>query len=124
MSDRNFSRRHFLMTIGVAGAIAPVLTGCPDEQPAQPAEPRDPAAAPGEADVVAAECPGYDQLTDSDLAVRRTLNYVDQTPRPGEYCNNCRFLIEGDQWGECIGCQLFEGPVAPLGWCSSWAPLA
>jgi len=125
MSDRNYSRRHFLLTVGMAGAVAPVLTGCPRDEPAEPRitdtpdpEARPPAEAPI-GDVVAAECPGYDQLTESDLAVRRTLNYVDVTPNPGEYCHNCRFEAVGD-FGDCTGCELFPGPVAPEGWCSSW----
>jgi hypothetical protein len=124
MSDRSFSRRDFLLTIGAAGAASAALAGCepaapPADQPPT-AETMPPTAEPTNG-VVAAECPGYDQLSDADLSVRRTLNYADVTPEPGQYCHNCRFKIEGDEWGECIGCQLFPGPVAPEGWCSSWA---
>jgi hypothetical protein len=131
MSDRPYTRRSFLLSLGVATATGAVITGCrTEEQAADPATGTPPAettpppangAAPrtGDADVIAAECPGYNDLSDGDLAVRRTLNYVDQTPNPGEYCHNCQFKTD-EQFGDCIGCQLFPGPVAPEGWCSSW----
>lgn len=121
MADRSYTRRGFLLTLGAAGAAAG-LAACggrtdttPTTQPADQIE--------GRAGIVAAECPGYDQLTEDDLSVRRTLNYVDQTPVAGQYCYNCRFVIDNGQWGECQGCQLFAGPVAPEGWCSSWASM-
>jgi hypothetical protein len=130
MSDRNVSRRDFLLRVGVAGAAGTVLAACGGRSPDRPADQTPAAGAPtpgvaGPDDgIVAAQCPGYNDLSQDQLAVRRTLNYVDVTPQQGQYCNNCRFLVEGPEYGECIGCQLFAGPVAPRGWCSSWAALS
>lgn len=133
MSDRAFSRRDFLATLGVAGAAGAVLTACggTTDQPApqsatdrepMPADPGAPRA-DGAGDVVASECPGYDNLSQDQRNIRQTLNYQDVSPQSGQYCDNCRFLVEDAALSPCIGCQLFEGPVAPRGWCSSWAAL-
>ncbi len=124
MPDRNYTRRDFLLSLGVAGAAGAALSACgngdtppattPDVPPATEQRPTP------TGDIVASECPGYENLSESELAIRNTLNYTDVTPEPGQYCHNCRFIAEGD-YGDCIGCQLFPGPVAPEGWCSSWA---
>lgn len=75
----------------------------------------------GEYPVVPAnDCAGYDELTDQQLQMRQSLQYEDESPREGQYCGNCRFqeAYAADQ--RCLGCQLFEGPVSPGGWCASW----
>lgn len=122
MSDRSVSRRDFLMRLGVAGAAGAVLTSCRTDDRAATAPGAQGQAATGD-QIVAAECPGYDQISEDQLSVRRTLNYQDVTPQAGQYCHNCRFLVDAPQYDPCIGCQLFEGPVAPEGWCSSWAAM-
>jgi hypothetical protein len=131
MSDRPYSRRGFLLSLGVAGAASAALTACggrtdtaPGTQTTQPAPATTAPGAPaGSEGVVAAECPGYADLSEEQISVRRTLNYVDQSPQAGQYCYNCRFVIENGEYGNCQGCQLFAGPVAPQGWCSSWAAM-
>lgn len=78
----------------------------------------------GEYPVVdASTCQGYDTLDQQALAARQALNYQDRTPQEGQYCGNCRFKQDYDQDSQCIGCQLFAGPVSPGGWCQSWAQL-
>jgi hypothetical protein len=77
----------------------------------------------GDDQIVAAECEGYDALTEQDLQMRETLQYVDESPNPEELCSNCRFYNEPPAGEACGGCQLFKGPVAPDGWCSSWAAM-
>jgi hypothetical protein len=140
MSERPFSRRDFLLSIGVAGAATAALSACGDGRDTPPPATDAPgtvgpgATAPGAttpgtatpadgAGLTAAECSGYAELTEDDHTIRRTLNYVDVSPREGQYCNNCRFLIESAEYNPCLGCQLFAGPVAPRGWCSSWVAL-
>lgn len=129
MSDRPYSRRGFLLSLGVAGAAGAALTACggrtdtaPGTQTTDPSPATTaPGGAAGQEGMVAAECPTYDQLSQEQLSVRNTLNYVDESPQSGQYCYNCRFKIESDEYGPCLGCQLFAGPVATDGWCSSWA---
>jgi hypothetical protein len=70
--------------------------------------------------VNASTCQGYDALDQQALASRQALNYQDSTPEEGQYCGNCRFQQAYDQDTNCIGCQLFAGPVSPGGWCQSW----
>lgn len=100
----SLDRRHFLGVLGAA-ALAPL-------------------AACGGGDVTAASCEGYDALTEQDLQTRAALNYVDASPNPAQLCTNCRFYNRPEGGSPCGGCQLFAGPVAPSGWCSSWAAAA
>lgn len=74
--------------------------------------------------VTAASCPGYDALTPQDRQMREALNYVDVSPNPAQLCTNCQFYVPEEGGSRCGGCTLFAGPVAPGGWCSSWAARA
>ena len=59
-------------------------------------------------------------LTDADKQMRTTLKYVAVSTDAAKNCLNCKFY-QADQHGDaCGGCQLFKGPVAPKGNCSSW----
>jgi hypothetical protein len=73
--------------------------------------------------VEASTCQGYDALDQQALSARQALNYADVTPEEGQYCGNCRFKQDYEEDANCIGCQLFAGPVSPAGWCQSWAAL-
>lgn len=105
MSD-SVSRRRFLVSAGAVLGVGPVLAAC------------------GGGSVQASECEGYAQLTPQDLQARQNLNYVDETVTPGQRCDNCRFYTAPAGGSPCGGCQLFAGPVAPGGWCSSWVAVA
>lgn len=94
-------RRRFLGTVG-ALALAPLAAACGGE-------------------VTAASCEGYSTLSAQDLQTRAALNYVDSSPNPTQLCTNCRLYSRPEGASPCGGCQLFAGPVAPSGWCSSWA---
>src|SRR5690606_41079012 len=115
----SFTRRAFLARLVALGAGAPaVLAACGGGN--------DPGAPPA---VDAATCRGYDPETAS---LRRTLGYTDASPVSGQYCNNCRFYTPPASAGDrCGGCPLIPGvgggapgPVAPDGYCRSWAPVA
>lgn len=105
MAD-SVSRRRFLAATGAALGLSPILAAC------------------GGGDVTAASCEGYDQLTPEQLQARQNLNYVDVSVTPGQRCDNCRFYNAPEGGSPCGGCQLFAGPVAPAGWCSSWVAMA
>lgn len=128
MSDpsNSISRRNFLGRFALLGAAglgaSSLLAACGGGE--QPAE-----TAPGEAatsgdGVVAAQCEGYDALTEQDLQTRQTLGYVDESPNPQQICSNCRFYNQPAGGSPCGGCTLFQGPVAPEGYCNSWAAMA
>ena len=74
--------------------------------------------------VQASECEGYDALTEQDLQTRQTLGYVDNSPDPAKLCSNCQFYNQPEGDSPCGGCQLFQGPVAPEGYCNSWVAMA
>ena len=59
-------------------------------------------------------------LTQEEKKQRQRFQYVAQTEKPNERCNNCQFWRPDQVEGECGGCQLFPGPVNPKGWCNSW----
>jgi len=50
----------------------------------------------------------------------QALQYVEQTEKPDQNCENCLFWQAPTGGSECGGCQLFPGPVNPNGWCSTW----
>ena len=97
------SRRRFLVSAGAVLGVGPVLAAC------------------GGGDVTAAACEGYDALTPADVQTREALGYVDVTPNAAQRCDNCRLYNAPAGRSPCGGCQLFAGPVAPAGWCRSWA---
>ncbi len=114
------SRRSFLtrlFTIGTIGVgVAGTLSACGGGD----AEPSGEAAdVPSE--VVA--CENYEGLTEQELAVRQTLNYVPDSPNANQVCSNCRFYVAPAAGETCGGCQLFKGPVNPGGYCTSWAAM-
>ena len=100
----DLSRRHFIASAATLAGLGGLASACADP-------------------VAAAACDGYDALAPQDLASREALKYVDQSPKPAELCTNCRLYNAPAGGSPCGGCQLFQGPVAPLGWCASWAPV-
>ena len=99
------SRRRFLASAGAVLGLAPL-------------------AACGERTVRASSCEGYDALGAAALKQRQALGYVDVTPDPAQVCQNCLFYQVPPASAACGGCQLFAGPVAPAGYCASWAAAA
>ena len=106
MSD--VTRRRFLASAGAVLGVGPILAACGG----------------GDDAVVASACTGYDALRPQDLQAREALGYVDVTPNAAQRCDNCRLYNQPEGGSPCGGCQLFAGPVAPAGWCRSWAAMA
>ena len=65
-------------------------------------------------------CTDTTGLTDAEIQMRTSLNYVDASATDGQNCQNCSLYTAGAE-GECGGCTLLKGPIHPEGWCSSWA---
>ncbi len=123
-AEPRLSRRAFLGRAAALGGVSVFLAACGGGESGNQAGTESGAAAGGESGVVAAECEGYDQLTEQALQTRQTLGYVDVSPQEGKYCHNCRFYNQPEGGAACGGCQLFPGPVAPNGYCNSWAAVA
>lgn len=114
------SRRQFLGRLAALGAAglggSTLLAACGDGA--------DTAGGSPYPVVEASTCQGYDALDQQALAARQALNYQDNSPEAEQHCGNCRFQQAYDQDSNCLGCQLFAGPVSPGGWCQSWTAQA
>lgn len=134
LAARPATRRAFLRRLASAGAASAVLplflASCRSDEEAR----REASAGlessttpgqPSDAQVVrAAECEGYDALTQQELSLRESLGYIDDSPREDAYCGNCRFFQRPEGGSPCGGCQLLAGPVASGGFCKSWVAVA
>jgi hypothetical protein len=77
-------------------------------------EPEAPAAA-------ADQCNDVTGLTEAEVQMRQTLAYVDASPHADKLCSNCQLYIPAEEGAPCGGCQIIKGPIAPGGYCTSWA---
>ncbi len=131
------SRRHFLTRVAAVGTLAvggsTILAACGGgDTPAPTTEPASNAAATVDAAPAAAgdselavvdasTCQGYDTIDEAGMTMRTTLTYTDSSPEAGKHCGNCLLQKAHEADSNCLGCQLFAGPVSPAGWCQSWA---
>ena len=60
-------------------------------------------------------------LTDTEVQMRETLAYVEESTVPEKNCENCQLFIVAEAGAACGGCQIIKGPIAPGGYCNSWA---
>ena len=119
MSHKELSRRDFLLRTGALSAVAlgsgAILSACGDGQ--RPAE--TPAAE--EPMAMESACDDVSGLTDADIQMRQTLQYVDVSPKPDQLCSNCQLYVPAAEGAACGGCTIIKGPIAPGGYCTSWA---
>jgi len=122
MNTENESRRGFLLKLGAVAAsvtIVPVMAGCGGDK-AGSGEAGTGAMGGGEG-MAAADCSDLSGLTDTEKGLRQTLQYVDVTADPAKHCMNCQFYTVGKTDGACGTCTILKGPIAPGGYCTSWA---
>ncbi|HEX9660192.1 MAG TPA: hypothetical protein VGA18_07815, partial [Rhodothermales bacterium] len=95
MSKKELSRRDFLLRTGALSAVAlgsgAILTACGGGQ--QPAD--TPAAVeesmPAEEPMAMhSACDDLIGLTDVDIQMRQTLQYVSESPKSDQFCSNCQ----------------------------------
>ena len=103
MTTLKIGRRRALLVLGAA-AVGPSLVGCGEEQQGEPG----------------LRCDDTTGLSQAVIAARRQQSYVDESPRPEERCDNCRYFQSGGE-GRCGTCRVLEGPIHPAGWCELWA---
>ncbi len=106
ISRRSFIQRVAFIPVLAAGA-AGVMAGCGGKE--------------AETESALATCENYEGLSEQDLNLRKTFNYVSNSPNANQVCSNCALYVTPEAGGTCGGCQLFKGPVNPGGYCTSWA---
>lgn len=121
-TEDRVSRRRFLQSIGIAGVVGAsgsLLAACGGSDDSD-------GESDGDASTSAADCSDLSDLSEQEKKQRdqmvTSLEYVDESPQEGKYCDNCQLYIQGDYGEGCGGCHLFPGPVAAKGYCNSWAP--
>lgn len=116
VSRRDFLQR--LSALGLAGVGgSALLTGCGGGDDSSSSD-------GGSATTASDTCNDLSGLTDEEKSRREgqvnALNYVSETPREGQRCNNCQFWKPDAYESPCGGCQLFPGPVNAQGYCTGW----
>lgn len=62
-----------------------------------------------------------DEKLSPDDPQAKALNYVEESEKEGQRCNNC-VHAKGDLESEWVGCNLFPNKqVKASGWCNVWA---
>ena len=121
MKNPEITRRNFLFKLTAASGatlgMAGILTGCGggEEAPAGEAA-SEMAAAPA-----AEGCMDVSGLSTAEADMRNTLGYVDVTADDAKNCANCALYTVAVGGASCGGCTLLKGPIAPNGYCMSWA---
>ncbi|NND70126.1 MAG: hypothetical protein HKN43_00965 [Rhodothermales bacterium] len=122
MKNEKLTRRDFFARASVVGAVTvsagSLLAACGGgESESSSATPPPSASEP----MAAPDCTDLTGLSDTDIATRSSLQYVDETPNPDQRCDNCQLYVMPEGDSACGGCQIIKGPIAPAGYCISWA---
>ena len=67
-------------------------------------------------------CDDLSKVSAEEIAKRKKLAYVSQSPVENNQCGNCNLYIPAPE-KPCGACLLFKGPVSPEGHCAYWAPI-
>ncbi len=67
-------------------------------------------------------CDDLSKVSAEEIAKRKKLAYVSQSPVENNQCANCNLFIPAPE-KPCGACLLFKGPVSPEGHCTYWAPI-
>lgn len=68
------------------------------------------------------DCESLSGLSESDLQIRTSLAYADESPYSDQVCDNCQYWIAPQAEAACGGCVAIQGPIQAKGYCSYWAP--
>lgn len=117
MTREEFLQRFSMFFFGAVGATS-LLSSCSSKEQAETEKP----AAQPEMKETAMEDPCNDVtgLTDVEINVRKTFEYVGSSPNPEQLCDNCQFWVVPETGATCGGCQIMKGPFNPKGWCKQW----
>ena len=113
ISRSQFIQRLSMLGLGAVG-LGGVLSGCGSDNETQSgAETQAKTAAPD-------PCADLAGLTEADLNIRKTFEYVAETPIPEKLCDNCQFWTVPAAGSPCGGCQIIKGPIHYKGYCKQW----
>ena len=118
-----YSRRMLLQRAAVVGALGIGFFGsvaC-GEPPVRDEADSDNAQAAAQPPSAGQSSCAEAELSPQQMAARRALAYVDQSPEPARLCRGCQLFIAPTDDATCGGCQAVGGPIAPGGHCSAWA---
>jgi len=125
MSREEITRRSFLTRISVAGGLvvgsSTLVSACGGGDKA-PATEEAPVAAEPATEAATEGCTDVSGLTESEVQMRTSLQYVDASTTEGKTCSNCALYVVAEEGAACGGCNLIKGPINPDGYCMSWAP--
>ena len=72
----------------------------------------------------AAECVDPDELSDSILSMRESLEYTDEASDPQRTCSGCEYFKPKKSGDSCGPCNVLTSPVNAKGHCVSWTKRA
>ena len=78
---------------------------------------------PKKESLVADPCHDLSDLTESEMATRQQLVYIDNSSFADRNCANCQLFVKTDTSLTCGNCLAMKGPVADSGYCTVWAPV-
>lgn len=88
--------------LGVSGSVVLLLNACKKDGPSS--------------------CTNVAGLSQADIGLRTTLEYVDRSPVAAQTCDVCVQWIPAPSSDACGGCKVMKGPVHPKGHCKVFAP--
>jgi len=66
-------------------------------------------------------CDDIRQVSEAELAKRKSFGYVKESPLADNQCSNCNLYLPPKEPQPCGECILFKGPVRAEGYCTYWA---
>ncbi|HSY21732.1 MAG TPA: twin-arginine translocation signal domain-containing protein [Polyangiaceae bacterium] len=64
-------------------------------------------------------CEDTTALSPPDMAIRTSLQYIDNSNQPGKQCSSCQQFIPAAP-NACGSCKVVKGPINPGGYCKSF----
>ncbi len=126
--EKKITRKEFLQQLAALGLLSvgagTVLTSCGKKEEKPAAETETPPAAettPNEGEAMNDPCTDVSGLTEAELKMRQSLQYVGESPYPEKLCDNCQFWVAPAEGETCGTCKIVKGPINPKGHCTSWA---
>jgi hypothetical protein len=68
-------------------------------------------------------CDDLSMLSEEQMEIRKTFEYVNKTPYPEKKCDNCSLWIAPKEGELCGGCQIMDGPVKAEAYCNAWVAI-